>query len=473
MDDLVLEAEGSDLEPTVEVKDLGPCTKSLTITISAAAVDDRLEAAFRTLANDAALPGFRKGHVPKSILEKRFGDSVRGESRSQLVSDAYTKAIEKEGLEVIGDPEFDEDSLTIEIKAGTPITVTATVEVAPTFDLPDLEGVPVVKPELTITQEHIDSEVTRATYRYGKASDTKGPFEALDRMIGHGEVRLDGSDEIFFDHDQVMAVVPAADDEGRGQFLGLLVEGLDKLLLGKNIGDTIEFETVGPDAHEREELRGAAVKVKYEIRQAERVTPLTLDELIEILALDNEEGLQAQFRSMLEGRRDTEQRAAEREQVHEWLLENISFEAPPKMSESQITRAIEGQRMELATRGLENDEIETHLAEMRTKGESEIRDRLRLFFILGRLGQHFDVQVTESEVNHKINELAQSRGERPEQVRAELAKSNRIRDIAIQIQQHKAVDRIVDTAKVTVMSADDWNTRVDENAAAKRKADKA
>ena len=462
MDDLVLDAEGSDSEPTADIKELGPCTKTITITVPAAAVDDRLENSYSTLSAQAVLPGFRKGHIPRQIIEKRFGTSMREETHGQLLSDAYAKVVQANDLNVLGDPEFKNDHSDSTVEAGKDLVFTVEIEVVPDFELPNLEGVPVIKPEMEILDSHIDDEITRSRYRLGKPETIKGPFQHLDRMSGRVEVHLDDSEDIFFEHDDVVGVVPAEDDEGRGQFLGLIVEGLDKILIGKKVGDSVDFETKGPDSHEREELRGAKVKIHFDIRSAERVTALEVQELVEAFGLDNEAGLKEQLRISLERKRDADQRTAEREQVHEWLLENIKFEVPPRLSESQVTRVIESQRMELASQGLDNDEIETRLAQMRTKGEASTQDQLRLFFIFGRLSNHFELKVSEEEINGKISELALSRGMRPDQVRAELAKANRIRDIAMQIQQHKAADRIVDTAKVTSMPAEEWNSRFEK-----------
>ena len=380
MDDLVLDAEGSDLEPTADISELGPCTKSLTITIPAAAVDDRLETSFSTLSAEAALPGFRKGHVPRHIIEKRFGSSMREEARGQLMSDAYAKVIESNEFSVIGDPEFKVDESSKEVQSGKDLVFTVEIEVIPDIELPDLEGVPVIKPEMEITETHIDDEITGTRYRLGKPESIKGPFQHLDRMIGPAQVRLNDSEDIFFEHAEVVAVVPAEDDEGRGQFLGLIVEGLDKILLGKKVGDSIDFETDGPESHEREELRGAKVRIHFDIRNGERVSPLEIQELVESFGIDNEAGLREQMRISLERKRDGEQRLAEREQVHEWLLENVPFEAPPRLTESQVTRVIESQRMELATQGLENDEIESRLAEMRSMSEAATQKQLRTLF---------------------------------------------------------------------------------------------
>ena len=467
MDDLVLDAEDAGIEPKVDITDHGPCSKSLTITIPADTVDERLEVSLGTVAAEANLPGFRKGKIPRRIVERRFGDAIRQEAQGQLMSDAYTKAVESNELQIIGEPTFEQTDEPIRMESGKELTFTVQVEVVPKFELPDLEGVPVVKPIMEIGDEHVNSELERTRYRLGTPEKIQGPFEHLDRMLGHVEIRLNGSDEIFFENDQAVSVVPGKDDEGRGQFLGLMIEGLDKILMGHKVGETLEFETTGPESHEREELRNAKIAIKYDVQDAERVTPLELSDLVTRLGLDSEEGLREQVRMSLEHRRDGEQRSAEREQVYEWLLDQIQFESPPKMAEAQVARFIESQRMELASRGMEDDEIETQLAKIRDAGEETTRNRIRLHFILARISSHFEISVNEQEINGRIAEIAMSQGMRPDQVRAELAKNNRINEIANQIREHKAADRIVDTAKVTEMPAEEWNKLVDEKAAAK------
>ena len=467
MDDLMLDSKADVLETSVEITNAGSCAKSLTITVPAKAVDERLEMSIGSLAAEASVPGFRKGHVPRSILEKRFGGAMRHETRGQLLSDAFSSAIETHKLEVLGDPQFDESVALLELEPGKDFVFSVEVEVMPEFDLPDLEGVPVTKPEMEIDDSHIDGELTRTRYRLGKPSTIEGPFELLDRMMGQIEVRLDDSEDIFFEHDQAVIVIPGEDDNGKGNVLGLLVEDLDKPFVGKKVGDVIDIETVGPESHEREEMRNAKVHMKFTVMAAERVTPLEITELVEAFGIDNEAGLREQVRDSLERRRDAEQRSAEREQVYEWLLEQIKFDTPPKMQAAQIGRMIEARRMELGSQGMEPDEIETRLAEIRANSEDSTKDRMRLFFILAKLAKHFEITVNDNEINGKIAEIAMSKGMRPEQVRAELTKNNQIRDVAMQIQEHKAADRIVDTANVTSMPADKWNELVDEKTAAK------
>ncbi|MEE2971701.1 MAG: trigger factor, partial [Planctomycetota bacterium] len=309
---------GDGFEPQVEITETGPCTRSLTITIPASVIDERLEMQLGTLATEAALPGFRKGRVPRALLEKRFGENVRTETRGQLISDAFQKAVEANEIQIIGDPDFGDPESIPPLEPGKDLVVTVSLEVIPDFELPDLEGVPVTKPIMDVTDEMIDAEVVRNSYRFGTPARITGPFEPLDRMVGAVVVRVEGNDEPFFEHEKAVAVVPAEEDEGKGQFLGLLVEDLATHLGGKSVGDVIEFETVGPESFEREDIRGKKISVRFEVTDAERVAPLETAELVERFGLDDETGLKEQIRLALENRRDAEQRSAEREQVYEW-----------------------------------------------------------------------------------------------------------------------------------------------------------
>ncbi|MCP4836490.1 MAG: trigger factor [Phycisphaera sp.] len=461
---------GDGFEPEVEITETGACSRTLKITIPAAEIDNRLELQLGNLANEASIPGFRKGRVPRAILEKRFGENVRHETRGQVVSDAFQQALKSNEIDIIGDPDFGDPESVPMVEPGTDFVFTVSIEVVPAFDLPDLEGVPVTKPIMEVTDEMIDAEVVRNRYRFGSPARITGPFESLDRMVGEVVVKVEGNDEPFFEHEKAVAVVPAEEDEGKGQFLGLLVEDLAEQLGGKNVGDVVEFDTVGPESFEREEIRGKKVSIRFDIKDAERVTPLEVAELLERFGLDDESGLKEQLRLALENRRDSEQRSAEREQVYEWLLDNISFDVPPKVSEAQAANLVEQQRMDLLGRGLDENEVEMKLAEMRSESERYSKDRLRLMFIMARVAKHFDVNVGEAEVNGRIAEIAAAQQARPEEVRSELAKSGRIREVAMSIQQAKAADRVVDTAKVTEMPADEWNEVVEKRVADRKKA---
>jgi trigger factor len=453
----------------VQIEEIGPARKRLTITIPADAVNEKIEESIGTLAVEAALPGFRKGHAPRKLLEKRFGGTLRTETKNQIIAQAYSSAIEKHKISPVGSPELSEQAKTVALEQGKPLTFSVEIDVAPEFDLPELDGIEVKKPTLEITDDHVSEELERQYYRWGRPARVEGELQSLDRLLCEIKVTREGESEPFFTN-QALVVLPREDDGGRGQVLGLMIDGLRERLIDLKVGDTYELETVGPDAHEREDIRGVKLQMHGTIIAAERVTPATTQELIDRFGLGSEDNLRDQIRMALSQRRDQEQLSAMREQVQEHLLKAVDFELPEKLSSAQLARNLERIRMELLARGVMPEDVETRLAELRSESEEATRRRLKLMFILHRLAEKFSIEVSDAEVNGVIAAMASQRGERPAKLRAELVQANRMGDLVLQIRESRAVDRVLATAKTVDVSAEDWNAMVSDRAGAKRKA---
>ena len=351
-----------------------------------------------------------------------------------------------------------------EFARGKDFAFTVEIEVAPDFAIPDFSSFEVKKPTIEVNVEHIDGEILRQSYRWGTPTRIEGPFEHLDRMLGKAVVTVEGREGNYFETDKALCVVPAKEDEGKGALLGLLIDGLDAVLLGKKAGDTVTVSTKGAEGHEREELRGKAITITYTIGEAERITPRTTKELAEMFGVETEEIFREQVRDALEQRRDGEQRAAMREQVSEQLIEKVDFPLPSKLSEDQVTRTLEQQRMELLSRGMEPTAVENRLAELRGKSEKAAKDRLKLLFIMSRLAEHFGVQVTEQELNGRVAMMAGQQNMRPEQMRQQIEKAGRMGEVISMIRDAKVSDRIIGQAKTTDIAAEEWNKLVEARA---------
>ncbi len=447
---------------TVAVTDAGPALKRISINIPAARVTEQIDSQFGTLASQAAIPGFRAGRVPRALLEKRFGKAVLDEAKQALVSEAFSKAVEEHKLRPVGRPELSKDSADAPLASGQPFTLLIDVEVVPEFALPAWEGIALKRPVIDITDTHINDEIRRSSYRYGTPNPIEGPFQPLDRCVGRAVVHLEGQETVFFETDQALAVVPEESDKGKGVFLGLAFEGLDVSLGGRKVGDTLQLETVGPEAHELEAVRGKKLKIEYAIRQAERITPATPEELAAKVGTATVELLREQVKMVLERRRDEEQRAALREQVFETLGESVDFVLPERMSAAQAERDLERARLEMLYRGVEEKQVEARLADMRGASADQTKRRLKLFFVLARLAETLNVEASEAEVNGRIASIARSRNQRPDVLRAELEKSGRLGEIALQIREHKAADRVIAKATVSDVPAEEWNAQVEQ-----------
>jgi trigger factor len=453
---------------TVKIEDAGPARKRLTITIPAELVDTKIRDSMSTLSTETALPGFRKGHVPQKLLEKRFGTSVRTETKNQLVAAAYAEVIEQHQLKPVGEPEPEESLKDKELQPGKPFTFALDVEVSPTFELPSFDGIEIKKPMLEITKDMIEAELKRLSVAHGTPEKIESDFKEGDRISGYATVTKNDEKEPFFRTDNVGVLMPGKDEGGRGQVLGLMIDGLHGLLKDTKVGDTIEIETTGPELHEREDLRGAKLRMTYEIRAAERITPAKPEQIATQFGLPSEDILREQIKMALEYRRDDEQATAMRDQVIEHLSDEVDFELPERLSAQQATRQLEQYRLELLYRGLSVEEVEEKLAQAREESEESAREGLKRFFLMTKLAEHFKVEVSEQEVNGRIAAIAAQRNVRPEKLRAELAQAGRLGEVARLIRDQKAADRVVQQAKKVEISADDWNKIYQDKTKAKK-----
>jgi trigger factor len=357
----------------------------------------------------------------------------------------------------VGEPEPVGDMSKIELEQGKPLTFSVEVEVTPDFELPALDGIEINKPMLEIGEDMVENELKRQQLMTGTANKVEGEAEPDDRLIGYATVTRNDEAEPFFRQDNVVIVHPGKADGGKGQALGLLIPDLHERLQGAKIGDTITIETTGPEGHEREDIRGAKINITFEVRDMQRITPADPAAVAARYGLPDEPMLREQIKLALEHRRDEEQASAMREQALEQLAEKVDFVVPEKLSAQQATRNLEAYRLEMLSQGKTPEEVEERLAEVRSESEEATRERLKRFFLLHRLGEHFKIEVSEQEVNGRIAAIAAQRGLRPEKLRTELAQSGRMSEVARMVRDQKACDRLVQQAKKTEVSADEWN----------------
>jgi trigger factor len=236
-----------------------------------------------------------------------------------------------------------------------------------------------------------------------------------------------------------------------------MIPDLAKRLKGAKTGETITIEATGPEGHEREDIRGAKLVITFEVRDVQRIKPAEPAAVATKYGLPDEQMLREQIKLALEHRRDDEQASAMREQAIEQLAEKVDFDLPEKLSAQQAMRNLEAFRLQLLSEGKTPDEVETRLAEVRGESDEATRERLKRFFILHRLAEQLNVEVSEQEVNGRIAAIAAQRGLRPEKVRTELAQSGRLGEVVRLVRDQKAADRLVQQAKKVEVSADEWN----------------
>lgn len=440
---------------SVKVEDAGPARKRLTIEIPADRIDSKVAENFDQLKGEAALPGFRQGHVPMSLLKKRFTEDVKSEVCSQLVAESYSQAIEENSLRVLGEPDI-QDIDDLELPENGPLEVIVEIEVVPDFELPDLKGIEIKKPTIEVTDDKIDAEVERICEMQGSVVDVEDGAKERDGMVALVEIRS-AEGEVLETFDETSIYVSGEERKFKGVVAGILVEDLGKSLQGKKVGDNVTVKTTGPDQHENEQIRGAEITIEIKINKVQRQVPAELATVLETTGFEDEKALRDQISFSLEQRLSQQQATIMQRQVVDALLDAVDFELPEQVSSQQSYQIFQRRAVELLQQGVQQQQIEEHLAELRDASAVQAQRELKTLFIMDKVAEALDVEVTGEEVNGQVAMMAMQSGRRPERVREQMQRSGQLDQLFVQIRERKAVEKLLEEAKVVEVTEEEWN----------------
>ncbi|MFZ4431146.1 MAG: trigger factor, partial [Phycisphaerales bacterium] len=316
----------------VSVADAGPSRKKLSIEIPAETVSEKIQGSVDLLINQAALPGFRRGKAPRWLIEKQFGPSVRKEAKSELVSAAVSKAVEELNLQVLGS--YPTDSLdAVEPVLGQSLSFDVEVEVLPEFELPELSGIAIKKPQVPITDEMVADEVNKLCVNEGTLESCE-KAAAGDYCTGHAVMTgKDGAE--FYNLKGAVIQVPPADKGGKGMILGIMVDDFAKQVGSPKPGDTLTVKAKGPDNHEVEGIRNNDLTVTFKVDRIDRIIAATAAQMAASMGFEDEGALKAMVRERMNQRVAIQQQTAMHQQAAKHMLDNTKMELPERTTSQQ------------------------------------------------------------------------------------------------------------------------------------------
>ncbi len=448
------EATTTERPNKVSISDAGPARKKITIQVPAETVSEKLRGSMDVFLGEAQLPGFRKGRAPRGLVEKRFGQTMRDEAKQQLVAAAYQDAIKNSNLKIVGDP-FSETLQDVQLKDGQPLEFELEVEVMPEFTLPSLDGIAVKRPLLEVAEAMVQEEFSKLRINEGRleSRDTADPG---DYLTGRGKmVGKDGKE--FYDINGAVVQKPTPDKKGQGMILGILVPDFDAQFGSPKPGETVTIKAKGPEQHEVEGIRNNDLTITFEVERIDRIIAAETEVLLKQFGMENEEQLLFAIRQRMGQRVMIQQQSAMRQQIAAYLVKGVEMELPQRLTAQQAVRTLERQRLELMYRGVEASVIEQRMAELRNASGHLAAGELKRFFIMSRIADDLNIQVTEGEMNGRIAQLAAERGVRVEALRQELIQRNQVYGIFQQIREHKTFDALMAKAAVTDVPLDEFN----------------
>ena len=212
----------------VTIEDAGPCKKKVIIEIPRETIEYGTNNRYEELRKEALVPGFRKGRAPRRLIEKRFGKEATEQIKLKLLAEASEETLKDNKLKALGEPDIDFEN--IELPEEGPLKFDFEIEVQPEFDLPELEGIPVTKTKLEVTDEHVDAEIEQMLKLSGIWTPReKGAVELDNQIVADVLLKIEGvEEEEKLDNAEIFV-------RQNGQIGQVPVEKLDEFLVGAKV----------------------------------------------------------------------------------------------------------------------------------------------------------------------------------------------------------------------------------------------
>ena len=421
----------------VTIEEVSPVEKKLVVSVPWATVESRMGDAFRELGKGVQLKGFRKGKVPRSVLEKMFGKRVRAEVAGQLVRESFMTAVTEHKLEPVSEPRLEED---FELENGKPFSFRAIVEVRGEIEVGDWKGMQLGKRPVKIE----DAAVDMALAELQREQTELRPIEGRD-TLGDTDIVAIAVKGTIGDHpiDNPQVLVDLGEPEREP------LPGLRNALIGLPIAtDGKELELEIPADVPQSEVAGKTAKIAITVLDARaKDVPALDDELAKDTGrAETLDGLRGVLRGELEQRMtgDIE------DEVRKEALAELVKRNPIPVAGSLVERAIDSKwhrlRSMLGMQPGDGGELDGELREkLRASALDEVRGQLLLDAVASKEG----IEVPEAEVDERVTRLARGQNQAPGRLRQEMDRDGRLDSIRFQLRQQKTLDLLVKHAEVT------------------------
>jgi trigger factor len=380
----------------VTVNEVGGLTKKMKIVLPKEEVSKELEAGFRKIKNDAKIKGFRRGKVPRHILEKTYGQQVRAEVAEKLVQATYFDAVEKEKLDVVAHPEiktpiFEEDGS---------FSYEAEVDTRPQFELQDYKGVEIEKEEISVTDAEIESEIERLRKEMA-------PLRSVEeRAIQESDIAI-----VDFDgfHEGVQMKQVHGENVNVDVGTGRHGQEFENNLIGMKKGEESSVEVDFPADSPNPVLAEKKVEFKIKVNDIkERVLPALDDEFAKDVGedFDSLESLRKHINEKILAEKDQAQEGDIADRIMQKLTGANQFDVPSRLVQHEINEYIKQTEETLRRGGLSLETAGINRAEAEERYRETAANRVRGDFILKKIAEQEDIKVQDEDIENGFTRIA-------------------------------------------------------------------
>jgi trigger factor len=429
------------METTLE--DIGDHRVKLSVQVPPAEVKPTLDLAYRHLADAVNVPGFRKGKIPRRVIDAQLGSgAVLREFLEHGLPEFYARAVREHELAPIGDPEFDD--VDVKDVEGKGFSFTATVDVRPRLEFAgsDYKGIHVQRPSADVSEAELDEQLDRLRERFAELEVVGHPARRGDFVSADIRASL---------HDQE---VPEASGQDVLYEVGseALVPEFDKELEGARKGDILKVNATLPERFGERSGQDVSLQVLVKDVKGKRLPALDEEFARTASEFDTLEELREDVRQKLRGLKEAQADAAVRDLALQALVERVDVDLPDRLIDAETESRVESARARAQQQGVTLEQVleasDVDELRFRSDARSHALRAVKADLALEGVARAEGLEVTEEELDEAVQALAKSLGRSPKEVRRSLEATGRITSLAGDIIRDKALEVVVENAEV-------------------------
>lgn len=415
---------------------------TLKITAPTAEVNAGYKKAVQKIADQANIPGFRKGKAPRAIIEMHYGkEAVKQEAFEIVANKAYSEALNQEKLIPVSDPKVEESTF----EEGKDMELTIKVTLKPEPELGEYKGLHVEKKEVEVTDEQVDAQIKDMMGRDAKM------------VVAEEGAVIEKGDFAIIDFAGTVDGEPFSGGEGKGYPLEVgsnsFIPGFKDQLVGLSKGDSTDVEVTFPEDYFVKDLAGKEAIFKVNIQDVKRKELPELND--EYVASKTEfktvEDLRANYKERMQKAAEANAKAEYEHELINLAVANAKFSVPEIMIEDKISQMVEEMKMSLESRKMSLDMYMQYtgldMAKIRENQRPVAEENVKTDLVLDAIAKAEDIQVDMADVDAEIAAISAQHGASPEEVKKIIKGNGTMGLLLANILRRKAAHVVIDSAK--------------------------
>lgn len=425
---------------SVEVEKLENNRARLTIEVPAEDLERALQSAYDAQKSRISIPGFRKGKVPRQMVERMYGPGIFYEdAANDLINETYPDAVTESGVDAVSRPELE----VVQIEKGKPFIYAAQVVLKPEVILGKYKGIEVEKVDVTVSEADVDQEIEQERERNARNVTVE------DRPIAEGDIAV-------IDFEGFVDGVPFEGGKAENHSLAIgshtFIDGFEEQLVGKNVGDETEVNVTFPEDYHAEELAGkpAVFKVKVNEIKAKELPELDDEFAQDVSEFDTLAEYREDILAQLKERKEASAKRTREDEALQKIVEGSTMEIPEEMIDTQVDNMLNDLVNQLVSRGLTFEQYMRvtgmNIDQLREQMRPDADKRIRASLVLDQISKEEDIQVSEEEVEKEYERISELYAMSVEELKERLSDSAKD-DIKHDLVTLKTVDFVMDNVK--------------------------